>query len=342
MTTSAQASFSVDLPHPADSLSVLHGQSWEPLALACGTYRLIEGNPQRRIGTVLLYQFDEDGLKQLSTLDTAGILDLHWATNADNSPFLLTADAEGNLNLHDLTPPDFHLGPPSSVVNCSPTALALSLSLQGSYKGTTPSLGPTLVSLSNGEISHVIVKDGKLELAQQWKAHEHEVWYVTWGHEPSVLYSGSDDLTLKGWDLRIGTDSPTFVTRRFDGGIVSIVPSPWDEHQIAVGTYDSLVRIYDTRSPARPLASHPVAGGAWRLSYHPSPTRRDHLLVAAMHGGAEVLDLSLPAGEEVQARFEGHQSMCYGAQWITADRGVGQDRVASCSFYDQKLCLWRG
>lgn len=159
-----------------------------------------------------------------------------------------------------------------------------------------------------------------------------------------MLYSGSDDLTLKGWDLRAGTESPTFVTRRFDAGIVSIVPSPWEEHQIAVGTYDSLVRIYDTRSPQRPLQTHTVSGGAWRLAFHPSPARKDQLLVAAMHGGAEIFHLNNTdtESEAKRTKFEGHESMCYGAQWVTSDRGEGQDVVASCSFYDQKLCLWQG
>ncbi|EJU02361.1 WD40 repeat-like protein [Dacryopinax primogenitus] len=304
-------------------------------------YRLIEGTPQRRVGGVVLWEVTEDGLNELSTCESAGVLDLHWARRADGTPLLLTANAEGNLNLYTYGLARSSLSSHSSI-SCSSTALALSLSLPPSP--STPALGETLVSLSSGELAHLIPREEGLELVGVWKAHEHEAWVVAWGAaEQGVLYSGSDDLTLKGWDLRAGTESPTFVTRRFDAGVVSIVPSPWTPHQIAVGTYDSLVRIYDTRAPLRPLESYNVAGGAWRLQFHPSAARKSDLLVAAMHGGAEIVRLSPGAGEDSQERtkFEGHESMCYAARWVTTE-GAREDVVASCSFYDHRVCLWRG
>jgi diphthamide biosynthesis protein 7 len=70
-----------------------------------------------------------------------------------------------------------------------------------------------------------------------------------------MLFSGGDDLKLKGWDVRQGFDHPTFVNKRsvtqthvtplpccahagddrFDGGVTSMQSHPYLEHMVAVG-----------------------------------------------------------------------------------------------------------
>ena len=69
------------------------------------------------------------------------------------------------------------------------------------------------------------------------------------------------------------------------------------------------------------------------------------VLVAAMHGGAAVLDISWGGdgaddddGPRLTGRkeFKEHGSMAYGADWI------GRGMVGTCSFYDQLCCVWEG
>ena len=55
---------------------------------------------------------------------------------------------------------------------------------------------------------------------ETWKAHNNEAWIAAWDcwTNGTVAWSGADDLTLKGWDVRTpvrrtGRD-PTFVTRK--------------------------------------------------------------------------------------------------------------------------------
>lgn len=83
-----------------------------------------------------------------------------------------------------------------------------------------------------------------------------------------------------------------------------------------------------------------------------------------MHGGFNVVRLPLSlvgtaitgnqAGDggqvEIVARFEGHESLAYGADWCRLPPGhlesggeevVGDSLIASCSFYDHKMHLWR-
>ena len=115
-------------------------------------------------------------------------------------------------------------------------------------------------------------------------------------------------------------------------------------------SYDNSVRLFDVRKPLAPLVQADVGGGAWRVKWHPSPSRKNDLLVACMHDGFKVVrfgglgDSSTSADVwEVVKRFNEHESLAYGVDWSFAEpSGDGETLVASCSFYDHTLRLWRG
>lgn len=104
-----------------------------------------------------------------------------------------------------------------------------------------------------------------------------------------------------------------------------------------------------------PLTEIDIGGGAWRVKWHPSAARKDDILVACMHDGCKVVKLDFGAGEDpssalsssdrpwdVTKRFDEHTSMAYGVDWSFASKGGDEDTsVASCSFYDHALHLWR-
>ena len=69
-----------------------------------------------------------------------------------------------------------------------------------------------------------------------------------------------------------------------------------------------------------------------------------------MHAGCKVLRFNVSGGEDgisvsgdgaIIRRLEEHESMAYGVDWSYTNEG-GEGIIASCSFYDHKLCLWRG
>ncbi|KAJ9060218.1 hypothetical protein DSO57_1033247 [Entomophthora muscae] len=110
------------------------------------------------------------------------------------------------------------------------------------------------------------------------------------------------------------------------------------------------LRIFDTRKMRAPLKEVSVGGGVWRVRWHPS--LHSSVLVAAMHGGFHIVDVDLgkvhichrliqkdmpETCPEITRSFLGHQSLAYGADWCPITL---QQKVASCSFYDHKLCLW--
>lgn len=143
---------------------------------------------------------------------------------------------------------------------------------------------------------------------------------------------------------------------RFDAGVTCIQSHPSIEHLIAVGSYDATVRLFDSRRPLKPLAQADVGGGAWRVKWHPSPSRDHDLLVAAMHDGFKIVRFhdighqTRPSSDandanwEIIKRYDGHQSLAYGVDWShnTWQDPPGQTLIASASFYDHTLHLWRG
>ena len=87
-----------------------------------------------------------------------------------------------------------------------------------------------------------------------------------------------------------------------------------------------------------------VGGGAWRVKWHPSPSRKHDLLVACMHDGCKVIHTrGLLEGEsQVLQRHDRHESMAYGVDWSFGEIESTKTLVASCSFYDHALHLWEG
>ena len=232
------------------------------------------------------------------------------------------------------------------------------------------------VSRSDGCIS-LCAGGGQAPLREvaSWRAHSLagcpiEVWCLAapppyaggggggaGGVASTTLWSGGDDGCLKGWDTRVGGSAPTFVSASSHGsGVTSIAWHPARQHCVATGSYDESVRLWDARAVGRgPTAQLSVGGGVWRLRWHPS--QGELLAAACMYGGARVL--LLEGGGEAEApevlasaaHHTRHESITYGLEWVapsmlpaatTREGGaLGSFALATCSFYDRGLHLWR-
>jgi diphthamide biosynthesis protein 7 len=213
----------------------------------------------------------------------------------------------------------------------------------------------------------------------EWKAHDLEAWAVAFDPwRPPALYSGSDDASLKLWDLRMkrrssgswsGSDAgtPAAATpalllcdkRTHAAGVTCISPHPTREYILATGSYDEKARLWDARRPRCPLAELDVGGGAWRLQWRPAVeasgdgdrNHNDLVLAACMYNGFAVLRATgLDGGEgwglEAAERLaEPHESIAYGCDWWRGRGGRAGEAadaiVATASFYDRRLCLWQ-
>ena len=125
--------------------------------------------------------------------------------------------------------------------------------------------------------------------------------------------------------------------------MTTVQPHPRHEHQLLTGSYDEHVRLWDRRTWRRPLAELRAPGGVWRARWHPHAA--DVAVLACMHGGVCTVRYSAaaPAAFALDAHFTGHGSMAYGVDWQPVDAGVApaDTVVASCSFYDRLVRVWR-
>nr|XP_026696154.1 diphthine methyltransferase-like isoform X1 [Ciona intestinalis] len=337
--------------------TVLHADSveWCPINnyqdyLLCGTYQLKScaiksDDTDSRIGCLQLYQIDNKSniedfkLKQVFQVDVVGVLDMKWCNQPllENMPTLATADAHGSVKLFSLYIDQHKKAKMKNwceVLN--PNSVALSL--DWSSKQCTKDI-QIAASYSNGNLGLLKVCESDAVLLQQWNAHGFEAWITAFNSEnDSVLYSGGDDCCFRGWDLRCPEHS-LFNNRSHDMGVCSIQSCPSNSNLLATGGYDEHVRIWDVRAMRpKPLTNLNVNGGVWRVKWHPK--LKDVLAVACMHNGCFILhqdQVSLNLCS--RAHYTNHQSLAYGIDWCYLENSVSHF-LASCSFYDHKLCLW--
>ncbi|KAK8861450.1 hypothetical protein IAR55_002269 [Kwoniella newhampshirensis] len=323
--------------------------------------------PTQRVGRILLFQVGDDGrsFQELQRIETPAILDTKWSPRLeDGRPSLGVADAKGHITIYLLNTETKRLEEKQSVEVHDDTTVCLSLDYSHRLH---PSTRPSIVtSLSTGSLAHLIPTAAGYEISSTWHAHEYEPWITTFDlWDTNAVWSGGDDCKLKRWDLR-ETSRPTLVNKNFEAGVTTITPSPHTPHLLAVGSYDESLRIFDSRSPLRPLTTIPLGGGIWRTRFHPSPQRGGDVLNACMHDGFKIvrLDPSLTGlvdqGQKVGMEeeeedggggdgrvvkvFKGHESLAYGADWcrLPLPPDGKESLVASCSFYDHAMHVWRG
>ncbi|KZT02717.1 WD-40 repeat-containing protein [Laetiporus sulphureus 93-53] len=367
---------------PADSVEFCPHPDFHDV-FVCGTYKLEEtgtnapeerdnieqstspvSKKQKRRGECLLFEVNPNVEEQCSLLQKTAlpaILDIKWCHRAASaSPRLAVADSEGRITLHSLQQDEEPCMEQVQTIACaSEDILCLSIDWSNRRAPST-SLGSLVVSLSDGSLALLHPDDAGMTVTDSWHAHDYEPWIAAWDYwDTNIVYSGGDDLKMKGWDIREGFTQPIFTNKRFDAGVTTIHSHPFVEHLLAVGTYDNTVRLFDTRKPLVPFTQADVGGGAWRVKWHPSPSRKNDLLVACMHDGFKVIrfDLSDSGDAElgqsfkssadpwqVVTRYDAHKSLAYGVDWSFRgeNEGIGNTLIASCSFYDHTLRLWRG
>ncbi|KAG7669456.1 hypothetical protein KSW81_007610 [Nannochloris sp. 'desiccata'] len=100
-------------------------------------------------------------------------------------------------------------------------------------------------------------------MVQEYEAHSKRIWSVDYcTADPTLLASGSDDCTVKVWSTRA---QASVAQLDLKANVCAVKWRPGTAHQIAVGSADHTVYLYDLRRPESPLAS--FAGHRKAVSY---------------------------------------------------------------------------
>lgn len=192
------------------------------------------------------------------------------------------------------------------------------------------------VSMSNGSVLIIDIDSGVIK--NKWKEHDYEAWTCHYSRQDNnLLYSGGDDAALVCYDQRIPNSCIWRDIQVHHSGVVSILSRAPFGPYIATGEYGDFMHTLDTRNIGKPLFSANLGGGVWRLEHMETTENYHKVLGILMHRGAQVLRISndfssIDASKRI---FKEHESMCYGGDWRHTD-GL----LATCSFYDKRVCLW--
>ncbi|KAL6534762.1 hypothetical protein OROGR_013437 [Orobanche gracilis] len=318
--------------------------------LAASTYVLQEGNCPSRSGSISLFDVDADSnrLDLIQKVETSGIFDIKWSPGHLQSParpLLAQADADGCVKIYSLQCSDSDgqemRGTALNEVcgKCISSTMCLCVDWD-------PSASSLAVGLSDGSISIVSLHDSQLNVLQEWKAHDFEVWAASFDiQQPALVYTGSDDCKFSCWDLRDEPSKSVFQNKKVHKmGVCCIAKSPFDPNTLLTGSYDECLRVWDVRSISKPVneTSIGLGGGVWRVKHHPSV--QGLVLTACMHNGFAIVKFE---GDRVGVveTYNKHGSLAYGVDWQRGDAIVGgrsrNPTIATCSFYDRLVRVWK-
>lgn len=89
-------------------------------------------------------------------------------------------------------------------------------------------------------------------MVQEYEAHRKRIWTIDYcAADPTLLASGSDDCVVKLWSTR----SPSSINQiAVKANVCTVKWKPGSSHELAVGSADHTVSLYDFRQVSRPLA----------------------------------------------------------------------------------------
>ncbi|XP_028174453.1 diphthine methyltransferase [Ostrinia furnacalis] len=308
--------------------------------LVCGCYHLSnedkekEAGPtkQKRLGKIYLFSINHDtsALVPIQEIDTVGVLDQKWCYHTiQDHPVLCVVNSQGFVELYRLSEGTrLELWLKESIGTAEDI---LALSVDWSTNKTASDNPMLVVSDSEGAVTVLQIGDDGLKKVGTWATHGFEAWTAAFNYwNPDVFYSGGDDTLFKCYDIRV-SDAAVATNKSHEAGVTCVRKHTDMEYQLLTGSYDQIVRLWDTRALKRSVTEKHVGGGIWRLKWH--PYRPDTILAACMYGGFRTLQVIDEVSLSIACEYKEHESIAYGADWMFDENSL----VATCSFYDCKL-----
>ncbi|CAL7951000.1 unnamed protein product [Xylocopa violacea] len=349
-----------DTEFSADSVEWCPIHSFKNI-FVCGTYQLMKDeelkssySQSKRLGRIYMFQVAENGcLILLQKIEVPAILDIKWAhVTCQNKILLGVVNASGYLQIYQLKNYDekkiLELLTEKKVAD-EDEVLALSLDWStGRLMNNNELSSKIVVSDSKGFISLFEINGSELNKINSWVAHQFEAWITAFDYwDTNIVYSGGDDCRFQRFDIRIGNHASA--SNKIHGaGVTSIHSNSQREFLLSSGSYDEILRLWDTRNFKQPISETNLGGGVWRLKWDPFVQR--YLLAACMYGGFRIVDCEKTEIPFVIDEYNEHESIAYGCDWsFLSNKEVPEQilkttvqtvvLVGTCSFYDHALKL---
>ncbi|KOC69406.1 WD repeat-containing protein 85 [Habropoda laboriosa] len=348
-----------DTEFSADSVEWCPIDSFKNI-FVCGTYQLMKDEEltsnsllsSKRLGRIYVFEVVENGcLILLQKLDVPAILDIKWAhVICQNKILLGVVNSLGYLQIYQLKNNDGKKSLELLIqkrVADEGEILALSLDWCTGRLTSNNELGSKIVvSDSKGSVSLFELNNNELNEINSWNAHGFEAWIAAFNYwDTNVVYSGGDDCKFQCFDTRVGTH-PIASNRVHGAGVTSIHSNITREFLLSSGSYDEILRLWDTRNFKRPISEMNLGGGIWRLKWDPFVRR--YLLAACMYGGFRIVDCEKTETPFVIGEYNEHKSIAYGCDWSFLNSKEITEQIlktkmqnvlltSTCSFYDHVL-----
>lgn len=321
-----------------------------------GTYLLHEsqesqGVPPRYTGTVDVVSavFSETkntcALQTQSAVELPAVLDIcpfSWAPAIGlDKATAIAACSNGTLYLLTSTAPFSTIEPhPFTTTKSHEGDLSLSVHV------AERRVDDIMVACSNtaGLIGVYKLHDYDLSLLANQRMHDAEAWTAhiiqISNNAQSIVVSGGDDGVLTALDPR-GIE-PVWHVRNAHGGL-GVTTLAWhsaNPDTLWSGGYDDCIQTWDVRALRAPVSKRSlgVGGGVWRLRFH--PRFANLILTAAMYEGCKVVRMQADQSLTVEASYKEHQSIAYGACWLSDLKPRNPLCALTASFYDRSVHLW--
>ncbi|XP_043599066.1 diphthine methyltransferase [Bombus pyrosoma] len=342
-----------DTEFSADSVEWCPIDSFKDV-FVCGTYQLMKDEnlpsnvSSKRLGRIYLFQIVQNGrLIILQKLEVPAVLDMKWAhVTLQNKILLGVVNSLGHLQIYELKNDNEKITLELLVQKrVGDEVLALSLDWCTGRLMNEVSL-KIVVSDSKGFVSLFELNENELNEINSWSAHGFEAWIAAFNYwNTNIIYSGGDDCKFQCIDTRIKTR----VSNKVHGaGVTSIHSNAAREFLLSSGSYDEILRLWDTRNLKQPISNINLGGGIWRLKW--DPFKRKYLLAACMYSGFRIVDCENTEIPSVIGEYNEHESIAYGCDWsyLNSEEISGQILeketqyaflITTCSFYDHVLKL---
>ncbi|KAK0079458.1 hypothetical protein PV325_001246 [Microctonus aethiopoides] len=331
----------------------------------CGTYELTKEKEellqqQKRLGKIFLFRIISPGkLQLLQEINVPAVLDMKWAhVKCQKMIFLGVVNSIGYLQIYQLLTNEnenkIELIMEKKLRKAEEEILALSLDWStGKFpncdKDGDVEEAKIIVSDSKGWITLFNLKSTDLNIVESKRVHDFEAWIAAFNYwDPNTIYSGGDDCKFKIFDARMGLQSAG-CCKHHGAGVTSLHSNAFEEFSLASGSYDEILRLWDTRNFRCPISETNLGGGIWRLKWDPFYGK--YLFAACMYGGFRLVDCKKKECPEVIGEYNEHESIAYGCDWsFLSSEKVSNDKLspatcqkihlsATCSFYDHTLKL---